>query len=162
MKGPSRGTSGGKAGSSKPPIASPPGSATLSTATITVDQLSTPDSEVVGTLERDMGGFGQEMWRGTPRSLIDNLLPQLPIAIRSPTMRDLARRLLLSTSIVAVCPPRLFPASNKVISCSPARWWAATIPEIPLPMIAIFIFQLPRNDANFLRLLNTRAGGVTT
>ena len=100
---PPRGTSGGKVGSSKPSIASPPGSATLSTATITVDQLSTPDSEIVGTLERDMGGFGQEMWRGTPRSLIDNLLPQLPIAIRSPTMRDLARRLLLSTSIV---PPR--------------------------------------------------------
>ena len=77
--------------------------ATSSTNTIKVDQLTTPDSETVGTLESEMGGLGLDMWRGTPRSLIDSLLPQLPIAIRSPTMRDLARRLLLSTAAV---PPR--------------------------------------------------------
>jgi hypothetical protein len=77
--------------------------ATPSSKTITVDQLTTPDSETVGTLESEMGGLGLEMWSGTPRSLIDGLLPQLPIAIRSPTMRDLARRLLLSTAVV---PPR--------------------------------------------------------
>ena len=100
---PPRGTSGGKVGSGGLPIAAPPISATSSATTITVDQLSTPDSEVVGTLDTEMGGFGLEMWRGTPRSLIDKLLPRLPIAIRSPTMRDLARRLLLSTATV---PPR--------------------------------------------------------
>ena len=55
---PPRGTSGGNVGSGGLPIAAPPISATSSTTTITVDQLSTPDSEVVGTLDTEMGGFG--------------------------------------------------------------------------------------------------------
>ncbi len=98
---PPRGTAGTKAtGTGGQPLADP---ATSPAKTITVDQLTTPDSEIVGTLESEMGGLGLEMWRGTPRSLIDGLLPQLPIAIRSPIMRDLARRLLLSTAVV---PPR--------------------------------------------------------
>lgn len=74
-----------------------------SATNVTMNNLAIPDPEAVGTLEREMGGFGADMWRKTPRSLIDSLLPQLPITIRSPTMRDLARRLLLSTAIV---PPR--------------------------------------------------------
>ena len=100
---PPRGTSGEGMDANSAPTLPPTSSATKLKTIIKVDQLLTPDSEVVGTLEKEMGGFGHEMWRGTPRSLIDNLLPQLPIAIRSPTLRDLARRLLLSMSIV---PPR--------------------------------------------------------
>ncbi len=102
---PPRRTAGSKAsGTGGLPASAPAASA----QTITVDQLTTPDSETVGTLEREMGGLGLDMWRGTPRALIDSLLPQLPIAIRSPTMRDLARRLLLST---AIAPPRDGPKS---------------------------------------------------
>ena len=69
---------------------------------VKVDKLSTLDFETVGTLDKEIGGLGLYMWRGTSRDLIDNLLPQIPNAIRSPAMRSLARRLLLSTALAPV------------------------------------------------------------
>jgi len=68
---------------------------------ITVNALDAAPSDYGGTLEPANGGFGYEMWQGTDRSVVEQLLPQMPIRPLSPAMRDLARRLLLS----AAAPP---------------------------------------------------------
>ena len=75
---------------------------TSSRKSIQVEGLSEIDPNSVGSLSVENGGFGEDMWLGTPRFLIERLLPQLPVAIRSPVLRDLQRRLLLSG---AVMPP---------------------------------------------------------
>src|SRR3546814_10393110 len=38
------------------------------------------------------------MWQGTPRAVLETLLPQLPTRVRSPAMRNREERLLLSTA----------------------------------------------------------------
>ena len=55
-----------------------------------------PDS--VGTLSVDQGGFGNNMWQGTSRREVERLLPKLPVGSKSKTMRNLMRRLLLSSA----------------------------------------------------------------
>ena len=67
---------------------------------ITVDHLDTPDPESVGTLDQNTGGLEIDMWAGTPRFFIERLIPLAPNRLASPTLRRLARRLLLSTAIV--------------------------------------------------------------
>ncbi|MFM2129444.1 MAG: hypothetical protein RL477_990 [Pseudomonadota bacterium] len=65
---------------------------------IKVDKLGEIDANSVGLLDAGQGGFGINMWKGTPRSLVESLLPRIPAAPRSATARDLARRLLLSAA----------------------------------------------------------------
>ena len=55
-----------------------------------------PDS--LGTLGPEGGGFGLDMWRGSERGVVARLMRRLPGEMRSPAMRNLARRLLLSTA----------------------------------------------------------------
>jgi len=69
---------------------------------VQVQPLQSVDVDSVGILSTAEGGLGEAMWRGTPRALIERLLPRLPAAIDSVAMHGLARRLLLS---VAVPPP---------------------------------------------------------
>lgn len=70
---------------------------------IEVGELGTLDPDSVGVLDPSIGGFRIDMWAGTDRRLLLRLLPRLPSRYNSPTMHDLARRLLLST---AIAPPR--------------------------------------------------------
>lgn len=56
--------------------------------------LPDPDTEAAGVLLGEGGGFGMDMWVGTPRALVERLLPVLPVSAPSRTMQDLARRLL--------------------------------------------------------------------
>ncbi len=65
---------------------------------IQVDTLYAVDPDSAGTLSAKDGGFGAGMWNGTRRSLVDSLLPRLPVNTASPAMRDLMRRLLLSNA----------------------------------------------------------------
>lgn len=65
-------------------------------AVIEVNPLGALSLDSVGVLGPDNGGFGQNLWRGTDRIVVENLLRRLPGDIRSPTLRDLARRLLLT------------------------------------------------------------------
>jgi hypothetical protein len=65
---------------------------------IQVEGLPEIDPNSVGNLTPENGGFGTDMWRGTPRALIERYLPQLPAAMRSPVLRDLTRRLVLSSA----------------------------------------------------------------
>lgn len=63
---------------------------------VEVDPLDDIDPQSVGVLDVRDGGFGPAMWNGTSRQLATRLLPLIPAKIRSPVLRDLARRLLLS------------------------------------------------------------------
>jgi hypothetical protein len=73
-------------------------SQSTSRSIIQVEGLSKIDPNSVGNLSPENGGFGTDMWRGTPRALIERFLPQLSATIRSPVLRDLTRRLVLSSA----------------------------------------------------------------
>jgi hypothetical protein len=44
------------------------------------------------------GGLGNSLWKGTPRALVDRVLPALELPTTSPTLNNLAQRFLLSTA----------------------------------------------------------------
>ena len=71
---------------------------------IETDSLQSIDPDTVGTLSAARGGLGINMWHGTSRKLVERLLPHLPVNAPSLTMRDLMRRLLLSTAKVPAGP----------------------------------------------------------
>lgn len=71
---------------------------------IQVDSLQAINPETVGTLTSVNGGLGTGMWKGTSRSLVERLLPRLPVGSTSATMRDLMRRLLLTSAAVPEGP----------------------------------------------------------
>jgi hypothetical protein len=65
---------------------------------IKVDTLGEIDADSIGLLDAPGGGFGVAMWQGTPRALVERLLPKLPDAPKSVIARELYRRLLLSAA----------------------------------------------------------------
>ncbi|MBL6932940.1 MAG: hypothetical protein ISR45_08335 [Rhodospirillales bacterium] len=65
---------------------------------IEIDTLQTINPDTAGVLNEQEGGFGVDMWAGTSRRMMETLMGRLPVNIRSETMRDLMRRLLLSTA----------------------------------------------------------------
>ncbi len=67
---------------------------------ISVQSLGQVDADSVGTMDAPSGGLGLNMWSETPRALIERLLTDLPDGMRSPAMRSLARRVLLSTAVI--------------------------------------------------------------
>ena len=75
---------------------------------IQVEGLSAIDPNSIGLWEEKDGGLGAKMWQGTPRGLIEKLLPRLPKAMSSRLARRLVRKLLLST---AEMPPAAANAS---------------------------------------------------
>ena len=86
----------------EPPKATEPG--TSSGPEVRVDTLKSIDFDVAGTLAEADGGFGPKMWQGTPRALVDQLLPKLPANVISPAMRNLMRRLLLTPAVAPEGP----------------------------------------------------------
>ncbi|HAJ46908.1 MAG TPA: hypothetical protein DCL54_10050 [Alphaproteobacteria bacterium] len=65
---------------------------------IEIEDLSAPDPFAVGTLSAGEGGLGANAWAGTEREGLAATLARLPMVERSPVMRDLTRRMLLSQS----------------------------------------------------------------
>src|SRR6201995_2199742 len=78
------------------PAAAAPGSD--ATATVEVGNLGDVTPDYAGPLEEGAGGFPMDMWKGPARALVEQLLPRLPPALTSPSMRDLERRLLLTNA----------------------------------------------------------------
>ncbi len=62
-----------------------------------VDELQDLDPAAIGVLEPGDGGLPVDLWRGTRRSTLEALIPQLPVGAPSPAMGKLVRQLLLST-----------------------------------------------------------------
>ncbi len=58
------------------------------------------DPSAIGVLDAGSGGFGLDMWAGTPRPVVERLLAELPVGTESPIMQKLARQLLLSAAHV--------------------------------------------------------------
>ena len=71
---------------------------------VAIQTLSDLDSDSVGIIDDTNGGLGIEMWQGSSRSFVTRAIALLPSRIRSPTMRKLMRRLLLTQ---AVAPKRI-------------------------------------------------------
>ncbi|HEC14305.1 MAG TPA: hypothetical protein ENI72_00975, partial [Rhodospirillales bacterium] len=67
---------------------------------VQIDSLKTIDPDTAGVLGDGEGGFGIDMWNGTPRGVVDVFLPNLPVSSASPAMRDLMHRLLLTIAAV--------------------------------------------------------------
>lgn len=72
---------------------------------IEISRLTELDPESVGILDPERGGFPADLWRGTERRTVERLLPYLPGALGSATMRNLARRLLLSNAAAPAARP---------------------------------------------------------
>ncbi len=66
---------------------------------VEIKSLDKVDPDSVGVIDDSQGGLGVVMWEGTSRSLATRLLPLLPTRIKSPAMRDLTRRLLLTRAM---------------------------------------------------------------
>jgi len=69
----------------------------------------TSDPEGLGVLTLSEGSFGADLWQGTDRRVVEALLPRLPVNTVSPTLFDLARRLLLTD---APLPPSLLAGQS--------------------------------------------------
>jgi hypothetical protein len=67
---------------------------------IQVDNLQIINPDSAGVLSAQEGGFGVGMWDGTSRRMLATMIKRLPVNIKSKAMRDLMRRLLLSTAVL--------------------------------------------------------------
>lgn len=77
----------------------PSGQTDINRSDIEVNRLGAIDLEAVGTLDAGNGGLGADMWRGSRRDIVLKLLSRMPDYISGPSLRALARRLLLSSAI---------------------------------------------------------------
>ena len=91
-----------------PSLQSPSLPPSFGPAGIAVQSLDAISTDTVGLLADDAGGLPVTMWQGTERALLDILLSRLPDRVRSPAMRDLTRRMLL-TSAEVPDPPEADP-----------------------------------------------------
>lgn len=66
---------------------------------IEVNELQTLGADMAGVLTEDSGGFAPDVWRGTPRRVVDHLFSVMPVHTPSPAMRDLMRRLFMTQAI---------------------------------------------------------------
>jgi len=65
---------------------------------IVVDELEGSLPESSGILESGEGGLGLDLWHGSDRDTLIHLIRVVPDNLESPSLRNLARRLLLSTA----------------------------------------------------------------
>jgi len=72
---------------------------------VAVVALDRPDPSSVGVLTADDGGFGVALWAGSRRSLIEALLPRIPVVTPSRALQSLRKRLLLTTAQVPAGDP---------------------------------------------------------
>jgi hypothetical protein len=77
---------------------------------IEVSRLAEMDPESIGILDPERGGLGSDLWRGTERRVVEQLLPRLPGMMHSAGMRNLARRLLLSNAAAPTERPDAAPS----------------------------------------------------
>lgn len=86
----------GQAGAIPPPEAAP--TVLAAGNHVDTDQLATVGIDTAGALTAADGALPVDMWRDTPRSLVDALLRRLPVGTPSPATVRLMRRLLLSSA----------------------------------------------------------------
>ena len=72
---------------------------------IEINPLSEVDPDTLGVLEEGPDGLGRDLWRGTSRAVIEELMASLPDRYQSVTLRGLASRLLLSSADIPAAAP---------------------------------------------------------
>jgi hypothetical protein len=65
---------------------------------VQTETLNELNGDSIGTLDDGSGGLGSAMWQGTDRAFVERLYALLPQHKRSPAMRALARRVLLTSA----------------------------------------------------------------
>jgi len=88
-----------------PEPVSPP-SLTTSDGAITIDRLQRLTLDATGTLSPAIGGLAPNLWDGTPAGIAERLVALLPPTSDSQTLRDLGRRMLLTSGPT---PPGIAP-----------------------------------------------------
>ena len=78
---------------------------------VEVGTLGTTEGPPVGLLDSAEGGLGEDLWSGSERATIEDLLSRLPLASSDPVIRGLAKRIVLSK---AAAPPG--PSKRAVVS----------------------------------------------
>ena len=82
-------------------LSNPPGvrsSDIVPEGSIVVRELDEVSSDSLGLTDALTGGLSVDMWNGTPKELVDVLLPKLPARVSSEASRSLMRQLLLSVA----------------------------------------------------------------
>ncbi len=84
------------------PSAAEPGPANASGVkrAVEIDTLGAIDPDSIGLIDAAGGGFDATLWRGSNRQQVARLMARLPSTTASRSMRELMRRLLLSTATV--------------------------------------------------------------
>jgi len=72
---------------------------------IVVNKLKSVDPDTVGLVSREQGGLPLDLWQGTDWRLVEALMHRIPPASQSKVLRDLARRLLITSAVVPVSKP---------------------------------------------------------
>ena len=86
-----------RSGADDPPERSP---------TVRVEELGDPGAGSGGTLGDRSGGLGSGLWRGATLQEVVALMDRLPAANRSPVLRGLQRRLLLTVALAPAGKPQ--------------------------------------------------------
>lgn len=81
-----------------PTTSDPAAAPVIRDSTISINTLDAIDADSIGLLDDIAGGYGSEMWRGSDIARVERLMAALPYDARSPAMRNIMRRLLLSTA----------------------------------------------------------------
>lgn len=85
-------------GAAQPSLPSEQAGETPSVDGIEINRLGELNPEGLGILDLDNGGFGGNVWAGSPRAVIEALLADLPGDVASPSLHSLAARLLLTSA----------------------------------------------------------------
>ncbi|MGE3624409.1 MAG: hypothetical protein AB7H77_11140, partial [Bdellovibrionales bacterium] len=67
---------------------------------VEAEKLQQIDPDSIGLLSPEDGGLGAGMWKGTPRELVNHVLPTLSLPTPSDALNSLARRFLLTAASV--------------------------------------------------------------
>jgi hypothetical protein len=76
--------------------ASPPVGSHAAPSGITVSSLGEIEGPPTGTLDTPPGGLGMDLWFGSARATVEELMAQLPLATTIAPIRSLARRIVLT------------------------------------------------------------------
>ncbi len=107
-------------------LPTPPGT----NAAVDVGSLGGPSDKAIGLISIQEGGFGQDMWLGTRRLVVENLMVDLPGRSTSPIVRELRRRLLLSKAY----DPRGATTGASILSLRVERLYQAGLAEEALQL----------------------------
>ncbi|MEE2661409.1 MAG: hypothetical protein VYB39_00140 [Pseudomonadota bacterium] len=77
----------------------------LEEGAIVVNKLKSVDPDTVGLVSLEQGGLPLNLWKGTDWKLVKALMRRTPVGPRSKVLRNLAKRVLITSAVVPVSKP---------------------------------------------------------